>query len=139
MNKFEYNKTYTAEEQKENRREWTNALRSSEYKQTTGCLKSDDCYCCLGVACSVAGLEFQYSEDSKEYFTGEEEEGSNLPIELLDFYGLESTEGSFYSEEFPSVPSYSLNLVYLNDVKLSTFTEIADIIDSNPKGLLKDA
>lgn len=33
---------------------WLNALRSGEYRQTTGTLKDTDGYCCLGVLCHVA-------------------------------------------------------------------------------------
>jgi hypothetical protein len=34
----------------ENKKIWTDALRSGDYKQGQDHLKKDDCYCCLGVA-----------------------------------------------------------------------------------------
>ena len=34
---------------------WVKALRSGEYKQTTGQLRKDDGHCCLGVACDLYG------------------------------------------------------------------------------------
>jgi hypothetical protein len=37
------------------RRRWANALRSGEYKQTRGSLHKNGAFCCLGVACVVAG------------------------------------------------------------------------------------
>lgn len=35
---------------------WVAALRSGEYKQGDACLYSQGSFCCLGVACVVAGL-----------------------------------------------------------------------------------
>ena len=35
---------------------WVVALRSGEYKQARGMLKSDDAYCCLGVLSKQLGL-----------------------------------------------------------------------------------
>lgn len=32
---------------------WVAALRSGEYPQTTGRLRADDAYCCLGVLCDL--------------------------------------------------------------------------------------
>jgi hypothetical protein len=38
---------------------WVKALRSGEYRQTTGTLYDPrmNCYCCLGVSCKVAGID----------------------------------------------------------------------------------
>jgi len=35
---------------------WLKALRSGEYKQGEGHLYQDGCYCCLGIACLIAGM-----------------------------------------------------------------------------------
>lgn len=43
----------TAEEIKENRRLWAEALRSGEFVQGKGALRGGGKYCCLGVACVV--------------------------------------------------------------------------------------
>lgn len=37
------------------RQRWTTALRSGEYEQWQGSLRSDHAFCCLGVACDVVG------------------------------------------------------------------------------------
>jgi hypothetical protein len=37
----------------ENKKIWTDALRSGEYKQGVGYLQKNNCYCCLGVAAVV--------------------------------------------------------------------------------------
>lgn len=40
--------------------EWVTALRSGEYRQGKGFLRnSDDEYCCLGVLCDLAGMQWQ--------------------------------------------------------------------------------
>lgn len=36
---------------------WVAALRSGEYKQTTGCLSRADGFCCLGVLCDLHAKE----------------------------------------------------------------------------------
>lgn len=37
-------------------KKWLVALKSGQYKQTTGTLKDSDGYCCLGVACEISNL-----------------------------------------------------------------------------------
>ena len=46
----------TSQRQRDHLRRWVEALRSGEYKQGTGRLRSGDEYCCLGVACDVYRL-----------------------------------------------------------------------------------
>lgn len=55
---------------------WLAALRSGKYKQGRGRLRSaDDKYCCLGIACEVAGMRAElemgryiyYEPDSSDY------------------------------------------------------------------------
>ena len=62
---------------RELRDKWCDALESDEFAQTTHTLYNDrvDAYCCLGVLCSVAGIDQQiYSEfeDISELTYGEE-------------------------------------------------------------------
>jgi hypothetical protein len=40
-----------------NQEKWLQALESGEFKQGEGRLQEDDSYCCLGVACRVAGVQ----------------------------------------------------------------------------------
>lgn len=42
---------------KEVKAKWVAALRSGEYKQATGRLRSDDGFCCLGVLCDLHSKE----------------------------------------------------------------------------------
>jgi hypothetical protein len=50
---------------KKNIRKWVAALRSGKFKQGQGALKkTDDTYCCLGVACEISGTINGWEEDS---------------------------------------------------------------------------
>lgn len=42
---------------------WLNALRSGKYAQTTETLMDNNGFCCLGVACAVAGIPLKQIED----------------------------------------------------------------------------
>ena len=43
---------------------WVAALESGEYSQARGTLKDNASYCCLGVACVVAGARFERDEEN---------------------------------------------------------------------------
>lgn len=101
------------------RETWVAALRSGEYEQTTGQLRSDTGFCCLGVACDVndptlwqrhAGgvVEFSYSDPIKTAY---------LPEALLVQLNLRSGEEDI--------------LTKMNDDGVS-FAEIADYIEALP-------
>lgn len=114
----------------ENAKKWNKALMSGEYKQSKYELGGPSCgYCCLGVACAVY----------------EKETGLNLPKNVNGIYilptleydfsvvqnwlGLKSPTGSFFTGE-----GNCMSLSALNDDG-SSFEEIANIIESEPKGL----
>ena len=52
---------------KEWKTKWIAALRSGKYKQTTGKLKHEDGFCCLGVLCDISKLHVW--ADRNRYFT----------------------------------------------------------------------
>lgn len=127
---------------------WTAALRSGEYAQAKGYLKTDDGYCCLGVACEVAienGLDIETDDDlgykSKTTYTGESYyENSVMPREVMDWYGLEEvnpfvvyevTEGEVDEETGQEFEGEELRseLSELNDSYGYDFDQLADIID----------
>lgn len=99
------------------REKWVAALRSGEYKQGKGLLRHADEYCCLGVLCAVAGLEYVQAQDERVvgYF-------------LADW-------GRKYTTALPSVLFPALgwarisSLVTMNDAQNKTFSEIADYIE----------
>lgn len=124
---------------KEVKKKWIAALRSGEYDQATGFLRTqEDQYCCLGVLCDLyakEGLgEWKCDEDNEDYpymffpntpnSVGAE---GLLPKEVMEWAGLESIDGGFHIEKIPTTDSMFSTLSELND-QGDTFTTIADII-----------
>ncbi len=101
----------TREEILENRRKFVEALRSGEYKQGSGQLyiPEHDCYCALGVACKVAGFDF-------------EPEG----IYYIDSNGAESPSYTEIGELF----GFSPDDIYTKNDGGFSFEEIAKFIES---------
>ena len=127
---------YTPEQQKENRKKWIEALRSGEYKQTSAALVDPYGYCCLGVACNISGLghweqregnHFQHykcvtNNDYVDYAYGD------LPLKVMHWLGLDSLVGDYEDSD----------LITNNDVDDLSFEQIADIIEEEPEGLLRE-
>lgn len=112
---------------KEVRQEWVKALRSGDYQQGVGKLRSlDDKYCCLGVLCELAvKSDVTFVEPAIDcYRYGEEKQIAALPAEVLEWAGIRESLG-YYNET---------GLARLNDTGES-FTIIADIIEAEPEGL----
>ena len=99
-----------------------------------GSLCAEEEYCCLGVACEVYN---RYHPKNKLEI--EEHEGEKLyngfalvlPPEVEEWLGLASENGFFNGD------GTKYSLTQLNDAGY-TFAEIADIIESEPKGLFED-
>lgn len=102
----------------DNAKKWVATLRSGEYKQTKGRLADDFGHCCLGVACELAieaGVINSYHK----------EKGS-LPSLVKDWLGLRHWSGRYQGE----------NRFLANDNdRGQSFSQIADIIESEPEGL----
>ena len=94
--------------------EWVKALRSGEYKQGRGVLRSkEDEYCCLGVLCDVLGVQWKKKE---EYWEANNRVGS-LSRKIR--------------RETEMEPAKELVLQYLNDEEGKSFPEIANYIEEN--------
>jgi hypothetical protein len=113
------------------------ALRSGKYKQGIGRLvritDNGKEHCCLGVACELyieAGnkLDAQPHElDQNVLAFGEALAVAGLPTEVRDWLGFSDSLGG-----------YRLTGMLAGDNDNGkTFTEIADIIESQPEGLFK--
>ena len=115
---------------KEVRKLWVEALRSGEYKQGKYNLHKKDEFCCLGVLCELAvkegvtnvtksGVDFLYEGHS-----------ISLPNSVVSWSGLRDRCGQFGKT----------SLMALNDYmeKGRSFSEIADVIESEPEGLFND-
>lgn len=108
-------------------KEWVKALRSGEYTQGKTYLRSaDDKFCCIGVLCDLAveaGIIPAPTEKSEyAYIFGGL---CTPPKEVKNWAGLASYDAAYGNE----------SLTRDNDVRGKTFTEIADIIESEPAGL----
>lgn len=105
---------------------WLEALRSGKYKQTTGNLKDDVGYCCLGVLCDV----YRNTKKAKGvrwengYIRNKKGElgGGFLPFFVMKWAGLFSVD--------PHIRSRSRNLSSLNDQERLSFNEIASLIEA---------
>lgn len=116
---------WTPEEQKEHRRLWVAALRSGKYEQGRGVLRTaNNQFCCLGVACDISGVG--HWSDEREYYAGDDAKYAVLPRPVMAWLGLRDTGGEFGRRD---------SLIDQNDGG-KTFAEIADIIESEPEGLL---
>jgi hypothetical protein len=115
------------------------ALRSGEYTQTIGALQNEGGYCCLGVMCLVYEKETgeavrrlkpvrRLKHQVNDYILGG---NLNPHKEVKEWVGLKTGMGSF-----DTTVSYRHSLTALNDNENYTFLQIADFIESEPKGLL---
>lgn len=99
---------------------WLKALRSGEFEQGTRRLHKDGKYCCIGVACKVAG----YSDDRIGDY-GTVDDDSNLA----------KVPNVLNSNRSPNVANNPLlrtvtgTLINLNDSQDKTFNEIADWVE----------
>src|SRR5438034_10523444 len=119
--------------QKAARKLWVKALRRGEYRKVKGTLHREGKFCCLGVLCYLAvkakviepfNLESLYWGDSLA-----------LHRAVMAWVGLADAIGSY--EESGA----NLSLAALNDgadnKRALTFKQIADVIESEPKGLFE--
>ena len=123
---------------------WVEALRSGNYKRTTGALSEDGKYCCLGVACEVYNklipdkLEIGNSFYNRKTY---DNAVTLLPEKVKEAFGFNSFDGRFEesNENFALAKKVTKStnectLATLNDSG-GTFKKIADLIELEPKGL----
>lgn len=96
---------------------WIKALRSGNYRQGSGSLRSSGHFCCLGVLCDLVQKDGgpDWSEDRGwgHEFLGDP---GKLPKIISKWMGLD--------------PVISSRLVSMNDKEGKTFKEIADYIEN---------
>lgn len=125
--------------------EWTAALRSGEYEQGHGHLCNVigdyNYHCCLGVLCELAVKHNIIPEgvvNSCSHTKSFEGSSASLPTKVREWAGIFDELGSFDNPiERPTVSCTVNALSGLNDSGVS-FSEIADIIESRPKGMFVD-
>ncbi len=132
-------RVWSPEEQKEHRKLWVEALRSGKYQQTDSFLFAGRGFCCLGVACDVSGLgtwEKIHGFDYHAYVVGSDRSDNDLPNAVRRWLGLTSPEGLYHEGGERGRGSC---LSAQNDNYGATFSEIADIIEREPEGLIETA
>ena len=124
----------------ENAQKWVHALRSGKYKQGESYLARRDedgqtCFCCLGVACALAIEEGLPVDMQRPTAWGSvflyDGEGQFMPGSVRQWLGLSRANGLFDVPE-----SDAPSLTDMND-RGDSFAEIAEFIESEPKGLFE--
>lgn len=120
---------------------WLKALESGDYSQCKDKLHDGGGYCCLGVACVVAGIvpvlvgetvddEGYVDEEARYVFDGE---GEAAPDSLVERLMLRSPVGTLQEGATIRIGEHAFDrLVYAND-NGGTFAEIAAFIRANPE------
>lgn len=102
------------------KKEWIAALRSDEFKQTTGQLKTDSGFCCLGVLCELYrrkhGGEWALSNTFENH-------SAVIPYAVKAWAGLRSCNPDVL------VDGDQIGLAHVNDVLKYPFSKIADLIE----------
>jgi hypothetical protein len=114
---------------------WVAALRSGDYAQGSGLLRtSDNKFCCLGVLCDLAvksGVSVECRQ-TDGYYVYDNAHGA-LPTSVVNWAGLHSANPAV-STDIPSLPLVP-RLSWINDVKDNgdhryDFDAIATIIEA---------
>jgi hypothetical protein len=141
----------------ENAKKWVAALRSGRFSQGVSSLCCDDNHCCLGVAFRVYAEENEhvpfteiklnnrcalqkrdFVSVSSVFKQGTEETDVVLLPSVRDWLGLRTANGSYNDPNLAKDENeYNFSLTRKNDTGAS-FSKIADIIESEPKGLFKE-
>lgn len=128
---------------------WLEALESGDYAQCKRSLKGDIGlglkqeasgqigYCCLGVLCEIAGLEWhEEGDDKSNYFRfGEDTSNGYLPTGFAETVGLANSWGTLKKSitfKFKGEDRTSHTLADLNDEFDQSFKDIAAYIRHDP-------
>ncbi len=99
---------------------WVDALRSGEYQQARSALKTDEGYCCLGVACEVYQKEVGDLEVVEGYPAHLYDNRSGvLPEKVVTWLNVAGDNPTLGRE----------NATALNDFRRWDFNKIADAIE----------
>lgn len=127
------------------KQEWLSALRSEDYTQGIGELKTaNNEFCCLGVLCDLAvKAEVAHWENTKAYGwvlvpsgkTVEEAKKENnlgtavLPGFVMDWAGIDAVNPKVRYVFNEDIGRENVPLSTLNDSRAATFEQIADAIE----------
>jgi len=100
---------------------WVKALRSGDYIQGNGQLKTEDGkFCCLGVLCEVTKKQsgfINYTKMNDNY----KQHNGGLPVKIRKYLEMESHNGT--------LSRFKMCLTEMNDAGRS-FNKISDIIEN---------
>lgn len=118
-------------------KKWVEALRSGKYKQANGYLRdNEDCFCCLGVACDVLGLEPVLDGNLYLYNNDDQALDEKIFVKLGLFGSTGDPNGKLeWNEE---EDEFFAPLSELNDCG-SSFNEIADLLETHPEVYFKES
>ena len=129
----------------DNAKKWVKALRSGIYKQGKGhlCNPLTDEYCCLGVAADlyvkeVGDITVEDDGSLRAY------DGRDIypPPAVVEWLGLDDSAGRYVKSGDSEIVVQAggiTTLAYNNDEDNLSFEQIADIIESEPKGLFNES
>lgn len=119
---------------------WVQALRSGDFKQTTGVLQRlkdmghgetmrPAGHCCLGVLCEIAVQDgvIEKWRDENVILASFDHENKVLPGSVMRWAGLESNDPRIDAGEILGKHSLS----HFNDTTKLDFNQIADLIEEN--------
>lgn len=120
------------QEQLDNRAAWLKALRSGEYKQTTGVLQREKSYCCLGVAATIADIPKRASTEAEyvnyTFPSGTYQSGPEL-VWFCERFGIKMTNST---TDLLSVIYNANDRARLDFDQIASFMEhLFQIIDAN--------
>ena len=109
------------------KQKWVTALRSGNYKQGYFKLKTNDCFCVIGVLCDILKNELNANWNSYDVFTiGDFSSDTSLSPSFLLYCGFTSFNDlvlDLGSENY-------ISLLHLNDVHKFPFSKLADLIET---------
>lgn len=103
--------------------EWINALRSGEYKQGRRWLytPATDSYCCLGVLAKINNLPTNTPSLTPSF---------HRPINLSTYLGEFTETGNLKMMNIDFKDTFYTSLTSLNDSEKYSFSDIADLLES---------
>lgn len=116
-------------------RKWLDALKSGDYKQAKGSLRTSSGYCCLGVACDIVdpdGWNGDKHTGQKSYLP--EHVARKLGMNVKPCVNL-SRDEAWGRGDYDDRP---VALSWLNDRRDWSFTEIAELIEAHAEEIFHD-
>jgi len=113
----------------ENIKKLVTALKSGEYEQTTGALRKESGFCCLGVACDIYHNETGFGkwidgDIGWSFEIGEDRDMALLPDDVAEYFGW-NARNPFFGKS---------SLATQND-NGATFADIAKTLETREEGL----